>query len=73
MIFKRISTMMVIPVIVICFTIPAKAQDNGFCKTWEIYKKDQIEKYGILYHDCDNGDCDDPENRDAAIPDPEDQ
>ena len=48
MIFKRISTMMVIPVIIICFTIPAKAQDDGFCKTWEIYKKDQIEKYGML-------------------------
>ncbi|MBD3234045.1 MAG: T9SS type A sorting domain-containing protein [candidate division Zixibacteria bacterium] len=50
----------------------AFADVDGFCETWEIYKKGQIEKYGMLYHDCYNGSCDEPDVRDAAIPDPED-
>ncbi len=50
----------------------AKASEEGFCRIWEIYVQDQMEKYGALYDACYNGECDDPVIRDAAIPGPDD-
>lgn len=53
---------------ILCGVCAAEAEESGFCRTWEIYVQDQIAKHGRLYHDCYNGDCDDPATRDAAIP-----
>jgi hypothetical protein len=50
----------------------ATAQADSFCQTWEIYKQDQLTKYGEMYNECYNGTCDEPANRDQAIPGPTD-
>ncbi|MBD3170343.1 MAG: T9SS type A sorting domain-containing protein [candidate division Zixibacteria bacterium] len=43
-----------------------------FCKTWEDYVQNQLEKHGTLFHNCYNGTCDEPDVRDSWIPSPDD-
>lgn len=48
------------------------SHESDFCNNWEVYKRDQIKKYGRLYDPCYNGDCDIPRNRNESIPEPDD-
>ncbi|MCP4632912.1 MAG: T9SS type A sorting domain-containing protein [candidate division Zixibacteria bacterium] len=75
MLNKTFLLILAVVFLVLSFTTPVFAEEEGFCLTWEIYKKKMIEKYGdswLLYHSCDNGDCDDPYYRDQNIPGPSD-
>ncbi|MCP4633126.1 MAG: T9SS type A sorting domain-containing protein [candidate division Zixibacteria bacterium] len=71
---KTMFTVLAVTFLFLSFNVPAFANDE-FCTTWDVYKKKMVERYGesfLLYHSCDNGDCDDPYYRDQNIPGPSD-
>ncbi len=72
MVRNRRLTLLSVVTFLLCAIGVAAAEDDDFCQIWEIYVQDQLGKHGAVFHDCYNGDCDDPVKRDAAIPGPGD-
>lgn len=70
--FKRTTLFVLLFSVLLLNSVAIADEEVKFCTTWEDYVRNQLETYGILYHDCDNGDCDDPQVRDTWIPGPED-
>jgi PKD repeat protein len=69
---KHTFVIVALAILVLCGSYSSTIRANEICDIWEIYQQDQLDKYGAMYHDCYNGICDSPANRDTAIPDPGD-